>query len=117
MDLLVRPIPENSLRVRSALDALSLTVPEDGFARLGQQAPLKNWYNADIITPPIGGPSFDDIAKDAVAAKLFNRPVRVPSVAMLIHLKEKAAESEAINAEAANKHRNDIELLKATSRA
>jgi len=113
MDLLVNPTPENSIRVVEALNSLSAMAPRElahsSFSKPGVRAPLKQYYYADILTPSGSKPSFDEMAAGSVDAKLFGLPVRIPSRACLVQLKESAA----ANAERdLLKHRQDIALLK-----
>ena len=85
MDLLVNPTPENSERIFLALSSLRLDgFMKGSFTRFGLQAPLKQVHYADLLTPSKSGPSFAEVAADAVAGKLFNIPVRVASVHSLI---------------------------------
>lgn len=110
MDLLVDPTPDNSARIARALRGLGMNVfGDNSFARLGLQVPLKHLHYADILTPKEDGPTYSEVAKDAVDAKLFNIPVRVASAVSLIRMKEQAlASAETQRA----KHLKDIECLK-----
>lgn len=114
MDLLVNATPENSARISRALGTLSTLASgafsASSFARLGLQVPLKNHHYAELLTPEVGGPSYADVAKDSVDAKVFNIPVRLASVASLIQMKERAADSAGAQRE---KHIRDIERLRA----
>ena len=77
MDLLVNPTRSNSERLSGALNALHLNgFTNDSFARPGIQAPLKQLHYADLLTPRVDGPTYSEVAADAVDAKLFNIPVR-----------------------------------------
>ena len=110
MDLLVNPTRSNSERLSGALNALHLNgFTNDSFARPGIQAPLKQLHYADLLTPRVDGPTYSEVAADAVDAKLFNIPVRVASVRSLIRLKENTVTSLDVEKE---KHVEDIELLK-----
>jgi hypothetical protein len=113
MDLLVNPEVENSRKVTDALSLLGAMAPQGltatSFSQLGVRAALKQFYYADILTPSRAGPSFEEIMKDSVAAKLFGLPVRLPSRACLLRLKESAAASAEGDV---LKHRRDIALLK-----
>lgn len=110
MDLLVNPTPDNSVKVSIALGSLGLSgFGPESFSRPGVQAQLKPRHYADIITPARDGISFEDVADDCVAGKLFGTPVRIPSAASLIRLKEGAA---AATEKELLKHRQDIALLR-----
>lgn len=113
MDLLVNPTPENSTKITAALNSLgsmaSTELSPNSFSKPGIQAPLKHYFYADILTPPCTGPSYEVLAADCVDAQLFGIPVRIPSRACLIRLKEIAATAEKDNR---LKHCRDIALLK-----
>lgn len=111
MDLVVDPTPENSERVHRALFSLNVTGGHDAasFAKLAVQAPLKQFHHADVLTPASDGPTFADIAESTVPAKLFGVPIRLPTVSMLVRLKECAI---AANSGDREKHLADIELLR-----
>jgi len=113
MDLLVNPEADNSRKVTDALSSLRTMAPQGltarSFSHLGVRAPLKHYYYADILTPSRAGPSFEEIMKDSVEAKLFGLPVRLPSRACLLRLKESAAASAEGDV---LKHRQDIALLR-----
>lgn len=110
MDLLVNPTPENSARISRALDSLHMKgYASDSFTKPGLQVPLKRLYYAELLTPPKDGPTYSEVAKDAVNAKLFNIPVRLASVVSLIHLKKQAVASAEAQRD---KHLKDIERLK-----
>lgn len=111
MDLLVNPTRANSENVYIALSKLHLNLmglARDAFAAYGVQLPLKGQYYADILTPAKNGLTFEEINSQSIAGKLFNFPVRIPSIAHLIKLKEHAATSEKTKLE---KHLKDIEFL------
>ena len=110
MDLLVEPSAENSARIAAALSKLGLHgFNVDSFARLGLQVPLKtNYYYAELLTPAQDSPDFSALEAQTVAAKLFNIPVRVASVPMLIAMKKRAAQVEPAQSE---KHLTDVGLL------
>lgn len=65
--------------------------------------------HAELLTPQIGGPTYSDVANNAVNAKLFNIPVRLASVISQIQLKELAVASAEAQMD---KHLKDIECLK-----
>ena len=110
MDLLVNPTPENSVKVSQALSALGLSgFGDSSFSKVGVQVQLKKHYYADILTPSRSSASFEAIATASVEGKLFGIPVRIPSVASLIQLKEDAAASTEQDL---LKHRQDIVLLR-----
>ncbi|MDD5410488.1 MAG: hypothetical protein PHF31_03600 [Methylobacter sp.] len=110
MDLLVNPTTENSARISRALDGLHMnSYTSDSFTKPGLQVPLKRLYYAELLTPQKDGPTYFEVAKDAVDAKLFNIPVRLASVASLIRLKELAVASAETQKD---KHIRDIERLK-----
>ena len=101
----------NSERIYIALNGLNLPAIEKlAFAKCSVQLPLKNEYYADIITPATNGITFEEVMCNAAKGKLFNIPVLIPSVANLIRLKELAIQLAEDDAE---KHRKDIELLRA----
>ena len=94
MDLLVNPTSENSARISRALDGLHMNgYTSDSFTKPGLQVPLKRLYYAELLTPQKDGPTYFEVAEDAVDAKLFNIPVRLASVVSLIRLKEQAVAS------------------------
>ena len=110
MDLLVNPSNENSARISRALDGLRLQgYSENSFTKPGLQVLLKQGYYAELLTPKKDGPTYSDVARDAVEAKLFYIPVRVASTAALIRLKEQAVSSAEAQRD---KHLKDIERLK-----
>ena len=110
MDLLVNPTPENSARISRTLDDLRMNgYTSDSFTKPGLQVPLKQLYYAELLTPQKDGPTYSEIAKDAVDAKLFNIPIRLASVVSLIRLKEQAVASAEAQRD---KHLKDIERLK-----
>ena len=110
MDLLVNPTPENSALISSALNGLHMNgYTSASFTKPGLQVPLKHRYYAELLTPEKKGPTYSDVANNAVDAKLFNIPVRVASVMSLIRLKELAVASAETQRD---KHIKDIERLK-----
>jgi hypothetical protein len=110
MDLLVNPTSENSKRIARALDGLHMSgFSADSFAKPGLQVPLKQRHYAELLTPRNVGPTYSEIAKLSVDAKLFHIPVRLASVASLILLKEQAIASGGA---LSDKHLKDIECLK-----
>lgn len=110
MDLLVNPTVENSERIARALTNVGIhSHDRNSFAELGVQASIKKDFYCEIITPKHDGPTFGEIAKNALQAKLFRIPILIPSVSALIRLKEHAVNSDESIAE---KHQNDIDLLK-----
>jgi hypothetical protein len=110
MDLLVNPTPENSARISRSLDGLHMNgYTSDSLTKPGLQVPLKRLYYADLLTPQKDGPTYTEVAEDAVDAKLFNIPVRLASVVSLIRLKEQAVASAEAQRD---KHLKDIERLK-----
>jgi hypothetical protein len=112
MDLLVNPTPDNSARVAQALATLPLLnsgcFDSKSFTRPGLQVPLKSHYYAELLTPRKEGPNYSEIAKEAVDAKLFQRPVRLASPASLIRMKQQAVASAE---KERDKHLKDIERL------
>lgn len=110
MDLLVNPTRENSARISQVLAELNLHgFAENSFAKPALQVPLKQHLYAELLTPRPDGPTYSEVAGDAVDAKLFNIPVRVASPTSLIRMKEQALASAETQRE---KHRRDIELLR-----
>ncbi len=113
MDLLVNATPDNSARIAQALGTLSSLnancFTDKSFIRPGLQVPLKNYHYAELLTPKNGGPTYAEVADNAVEAKLFGIPVRLASVASLIQMKEQAAESAEAQRD---KHIRDIERLR-----
>lgn len=110
MDLMVNPTPENSTRISNALTSLQLNGHNhDSFTKLGLQVPLKSQFYAELLTPRSDGPSWAEVMDGSVEGRLFNLPVRLPSVAALVRLKEHAVASAE---EQKDKHLKDIELLK-----
>ena len=110
MDLLVNPSNENSVRISRVLDGLRMQgYSENSFTKPGLEVPLKQRHYAELLTPQKDGPTYSDVAQDAVDAKLFNIPVRVASAAVLIRLKEQAVASAEAQRD---KHLKDIERLK-----
>lgn len=109
MDLLVNPTPENSLRISRALDGMHMQGFNDrSFTRPGLQVPLKQMHYVELLTPRKEGPSYLEVAKDAVDAKLFQKPVRVASPRSLIRMKQQAVASAE---KERDKHLADIERL------
>ena len=110
MDLLVNPTPENSARVSRALNDLQMQgFFANSFTKPALQVPLKQHLYAELLTPRAEGPTYSEVATDAVDAKLFNIPVRVASPASLIRMKEQAVASAEAQRD---KHSKDIERLK-----
>ena len=110
MDLLVNNTPENSERISQSLTSLNLSgFAPNSFVNPELQVPLKQLYYAELLTPKKDGPTYTEVANDAVEARVFNIPVRLASVALLIRLKELAVASEEAQI---NKHLKDIECLK-----
>lgn len=109
MDLLVEPTEENSVRIVDALASLGIpNVSTNAFARNDVQAPLKQIFYAELLTPRTGQSSFVDVSASAVDAKLFGLPVRLASRATLLQMKHAAV---AAADESAEKHKKDIALL------
>jgi hypothetical protein len=109
MDLLVRPENENSERISRVLDVLGFVGHfQEAFASLGRQMPIKQQYYAELLTPEMDGPSYDEIFQSSVEGKLFGMPVRIASIQAMIALKRRAL--NAANAQRA-KHMADLELL------
>ena len=110
MDLLVNPTPENSARVSQALEGLRLQgFSANSFTKPALQVPLKQHLYAELLTPRLDGPTYSEVADNAVDAKLFNIPVRVASPKSLIRMKEQAVSSAEAQRE---KHLKDIERLR-----
>jgi len=110
LDLLTSPSTENAARLGSALTYLGLRNADcANLARPGLQIALKHLYYAEILTPTIEGPSFDEISQDAVRANLLGIPVRVASIRCLIRMKEISA-SPGNDQE--DKHIKDLALLR-----
>ena len=112
LDLLIAPTPDNSKRLSQVLSNLNLNGhTPTSFVKVGLQVPLKVEYYADLLTPKTNDPSYFELARDAVEAKLFNIPIRVASVASLIRQKEQAVATIDVEAEK-KKHIEDIDRLK-----
>jgi hypothetical protein len=110
MDLLVNPTPENSKRIYSALGTLHVSgFNEDSFTKPGIQAPLKKLHYAELLTPRKDGPSYSEVAAEAVNGRIFSTPARIASVGSLIRLKQCAIELLDADRE---KHIKDIKLLR-----
>lgn len=113
MDLLVDSTPDNSVRIAQALATLpylnSSCFGSNSFIRPGLQVPLKSYYYAELLTPRKEGPSFSEVAEQAVNAKLFQKPVLIASPASLIRMKEQAVASAD---KERDKHLKDIERLR-----
>lgn len=113
MDILVNPTPDNSARISQALSSLP-SMPmncytNDSFAKRGLQVPLKKFYYAELLTPRKDDPTFSDVSKDSVDAKLFGIPVQLASIAQLIRMKEQAVAAAEAQRE---KHLADVDRLK-----
>lgn len=109
MDLLVEPTEENSACIVDALASLGIhNVPTNAFARNDVQAPLKQMFYAELLTPRTGQSSFVEVSASAVDAKLFGLPVRLASRATLLDMKRAAV---AAGDESAAKHQEDIARL------
>jgi hypothetical protein len=109
MDLLVAPTFENSGRICAALASLDLAnLAVDSFAKPAVQARIKGRYHAELLTPPTGGPTFEEVVQSAQPAKLLGVPVRVPSREMLVRMKLHAI---AAKHDGRDKHLADVELL------
>jgi hypothetical protein len=114
MDLLVSPTPENSGRIHDALASLHLAnFPVDSFAKPAVRARITDRYYAELLTPPNGGPTFEEIVQSAEPARLLGVPVRVPSREMLVRLK---LHSVTAKHDGHDKHLSDVELLLSSSR-
>jgi len=110
MDLLVNPTPENSARISRALAGMHMQGFNDrSFTKPGLQVPLKHMHYAELLTPRKEGPSYSEVAKEAVDAKLFQKPVRLASPASLIRMKQQAVASAE---KERDKHLKDIERLR-----
>lgn len=113
MDLLVNATFDNSARIAQTLGTLSSLntncFTKDSFARPSLQVQLKQYHYAELLTPKIDGPTYAEVAKQAVDAKLFGIPIRLASVASLIQMKEQAAASAEV---LRDKHLRDIERLR-----
>ncbi len=73
MDLPVNPTPENSARISRAFDGLRMNgYNSDSFTKPGLQVPLKRLYYAELLTSQKDGPTYSEVAEDAVDAKLFS---------------------------------------------
>lgn len=109
MDLLVKPTAENAERIRKALSSVNVQgFDAAAFAGAGAQLQIRDRYYAELLTPALGGPAYEEIAQASEPAKLFGTPIRVPSRAMLVRLKLRAITTQA---EAKEKHLADVELL------
>ena len=109
MDLLVNPTVENSERIWRAFNSLDINgYNKLSFVKSGLQVPLKKIHYAEILTPKENGPTYSETIKDSVDAKIFDFPVQVASVAILIQMKKLAVSS--IETEK-DKHLADIVLL------
>ena len=113
MDLLINPSPDNSARVAQALATLPLLnsgcFNGKSFTKPGLQVPLKSYYYAELLTPRREGPSYAEVAKEAVDVKLFQKSVWVASPASLIRMKQQAVASAE---KERDKHLADIERLR-----
>ena len=110
MDLLVACTSENATKVSKSFQSLNITgIDINSFSKPGKQASLKGNHYADIITEPKNGWSYSDVAKTSGKAKLFNIPIRIPSIQCLIMLKEYAIEHQEGNVA---KHEHDINCLR-----
>lgn len=113
MDLLVNPTPANSRRVHNALQSLNVVGHDaSSFARTSVQAPVKQYRYADVLTPASDGPTFEEIADATVPANLFGIAIRLPTIPMLVRLKEHALTANSGNRD---KHLADIVLLQDSS--
>ena len=109
MDLLVNSTRENPEKVSAALESLGQgQQPKDAFARPDVLAKMNQHYLADIFTQPSGGLSFDELWRGSIVGRLFEIPVKIPSIPALITMKEHAMEREGI---LSDKHLKDIEAL------
>ena len=109
MDLLIEPKPPNATLIHEALISLNLSgFDAHSFARLGLKVCINRDYYAELLTPSRNGPSFDEIAADARAGKLFGFPIRIASPQSLIRMKRQAAEE---NEAQRTKHLADIDCL------
>jgi len=70
---------------------------------------LKQVQYAELLTPRKEGPSYLEVANEAIDAKLFQKPVRLASAASLIRMKELAV---AAGEKDRDKHLKDIERLR-----
>jgi hypothetical protein len=113
MDLLVAPTLENSSRIYNALVSLNLSdFAVDSFAKTDVQAPIKERYYAELLTPASGGPTYGEIVQLAEPASLLGVPIRVPARAMLVRLKLHAI---AAKHDGHDKHLADVQLLLSSS--
>ena len=109
LDLLINPSHENSERISSVLSSLRFTgFDSSSFTKPALQIPLKRTYYAELLTPLKEGPSYKEVVKDSIEAKLFEIPVRLASRASLIQMKKRAIISDPNSSE---KHKKDIERL------
>ncbi|WP_188566623.1 hypothetical protein [Undibacterium terreum] len=109
MDLLVSASVENSLKISQALSSLNMhDYQEDSFAKLGLQVVIKKRFYAELLTPLKIGPTYAEIAVDAIDAKLFGIPVRLASASCLIKLKKLAVIADDSQKD---KHLKDIKCL------
>lgn len=109
MDLLVAPTLDNSHLIYKAL--LSLNLPDfesDSFAKSAVRARIRQRYNAELLTPAIGGPDYAEVVRSSEPAKLLGVSLRVPTRAMLVRLKLHAI---AAKHDGREKHLADVELL------
>ena len=78
MDLLVKPTAENAERIRKALSSVNVQgFDAAAFAGAGAQLQIRDRYYAELLTPALGGPAYEEIAQASEPAKLFGTPIRV----------------------------------------
>jgi hypothetical protein len=109
MDLLVAPTLDNSNLIYKALLSLNLSgFQSDSFAKSAVRARIRQRYNAEVLTPSLGGPEYAEVARSCEPAKLLGISIRVPSRAMLVRLK---LHSITAKHDGREKHLADVELL------
>lgn len=110
LDVLLDNSEQNDDRISNALVQLGFNRPPEGkFLSPGVQMPLKHEFYADLLTPQIDSPSFNQCYADSLLTKLFDIPVRVASINTLIVLKEHAI---AHAKQGCDKHVGDLTLLR-----
>lgn len=110
MDLLVNPTDENSARINLALSRLGYQYQSPkSFCQLGLQIPFKVNHYAELLTPRLNGPRYDNIYKSSIKGQLLGVPILIASCHILIELKELIVAS---GEDKTQKHQQDVERLK-----
>ena len=126
MDLLVNPTEDNSQKVADILSSLDgvRNLEHGAFAKPSVLAQIKKYHNADIITPALNGPTFEELMNGAEPGNLLDIPAKIPSVENLIRMKKSAIlstekdpnKNERAKEKEIKKHKRDIELLIETNK-